>query len=79
MGRFDINQAQQAAASAQAELLLCIFLGLMNTCGNRNGLGMGMGRPPTERRPNRESRAEAQYSPQARMGQHGFLFVGECH
>ena len=41
--------------------------------------GMGMGRPPTERRPNRESRAEAQYSPQARMGQHGFLFVGECH
>ena len=45
----------------------------------RHRLGMGMGRPPTERRPNRESRAEAQYSPQARMGQHGFLFVGECH
>ena len=41
--------------------------------------GHGLSRPPTERRPNRESRAEAQYSPQARMGQHGFLFVGECH
>ena len=42
MGRFDIYWYQPSSAGrcqCTGELLLCIFLGLINTCGNRNGNG----------------------------------------